>query len=166
MVLFSFIVFIYIYISEQKNIKNGVYNLIVDNLYLYYLKRKIYLYDIFKHPNTFFRIKRIYKNNNDTYFNIEEIYPNYKLGYLENKEVSFIKKKDDSQLWKFILLNSTEFAIQNIEGCFIIINNFKFLCEKTYINQAARFKLTRIYSEIDEKAKHYNLKLLNKEPIL
>lgn len=165
MVLFSFIVFIYIYISEQKNIKNGVYNLIVDNLYLYYLKRKIYLYDIFKHPNTFFRIKRIYKNNNDTFFNIEEIYPNYKLGYLENKEVSFIKKKDDSQLWKFILLNSTEFAIQNIEGCFIIINNFKFLCEKTYINQAARFKLTRIYSEIDEKAKHYNLKLLNKEPI-
>ena len=165
MFLISFIVLLYAYISEQKRIKNGVYNIIADNYYLYYLKRKLYLLDIFKHPNTFFRIKKIYENENGSFFNIEEIYTDYKLGYLENKEIQFIKKIDDTQVWKFILLNKTDYIIQNNNDCFIIINKLNISCETTSLNQATRFKLTRIYSEVRRKTNKYNMELINKEPI-
>ena len=165
MIINTFIVIIYINFSFQKTIKNGVYNLITDKYYLYYFKRKIYLSDIFKHPNTFFRIKRIYRNEFNTFYNIEEIYTKYKLGYLENKEISFITKNDETQVWKFIMLNDIYFTIKNDKGCFIKINNFYLFCENITIEQASIFKLTKIYSEVRIKINKFNKELINKEPI-
>ncbi len=152
-------------LSFQKDIKNGIYNIISGNFYLYYFKRKINLSNHFKHPNTFFRIRRIYKSKNDTFYNIEEIYTKYKLGYSENKQIEFIKNNDNSQIWKFIMLNESYFAIKNVNECFIQINYFKVFCENISIIQATKFKLTKIYSELKTKPNHYNLELLNREPI-
>ena len=64
----------YIFISIQKKIKNGVYNLLTDNLYLFYSKRKLSVSDNFFHPNTFFNIKIISKTLQDTFYNIVELY--------------------------------------------------------------------------------------------
>ena len=165
MILNIFIVFIYLNIYEQKIIKDGVYNILVNNHYLCYYKRKIYLSDVFKYPNTFFRIKRLYLNEYYIPFNIEEIFTNIKLGYLESKNIKFLNKEDDTQIWNFIKLNKTDFIIKSQNGCFLIIENFEFLCENIHINQATIFKLTRIYSEITEKNNQINLELINNEPI-
>ena len=165
MILITFIVLLYICFSGEKIIKNGVYNFIANKFYLYSLKGKIYLSDNFKHPNTFFRIKRIYSNKNDTFFNIEEIYNNYKLGYLKNNEIAFISNNNNSQVWKFIVLSQKYYIIKNNNDCFLIIINFKIFCQNISFNQATKFELIKIYSEIDIKTNKYNSELINKEPI-
>ena len=165
MILITFIVLLYICFSGEKIIKNGVYNFIANKFYLYSLKGKIYLSANFKHPNTFFRIKRIYSNKNDTFFNIEEIYNNYKLGYLKNNEIAFISNNNNSQVWKFIVLSQKYYIIKNNNDCFLIIINFKIFCQNISFNQATKFELIKIYSEIDIKTNKYNSELINKEPI-
>ena len=73
-----------------------------NNLYLYYSKQVIYLKEKFTYPNTFFRFTNPYEANNNEYYYIEEITSKNRLGFYENKEIIFQRKKNNVQLWKII----------------------------------------------------------------
>ena len=109
--------------SKEKKRRNGVYNIMFDEQYLYYYKRKIFLSENFKHPNTFFRIRKVINDfhdvNNEILYNIEEIYTKFNLGYLDNKELIFGKKSTQYNLWEFIEINSNSFVIHNKNNCYV-----------------------------------------------
>ncbi len=154
---------------HQIFIKDGVYNIIINNYYLYYFKRKIYVTDIFKHPNTFFRIKKVVENLNDdkfeSFYHIEEIYTKYRLSYLENKDIIFNKKSNYSYLWNIIKINNESFVFKNENNCYIKVNNFKVICDIIPLNKASKFDLSRIYFELNDEKNNANKKLINREPI-
>ena len=149
----------------QKLIKNGVYNLMVNDLYLYYYKRNISLFGDFKSPNTFFRIKKLYKNNNTIFYNIEEYFTKNKLIVLDNKIISFIKKKSTSNLWIFIEINNNSYIIQNKEKCYLKLEKSNIICDFISFEKASQFKLIKIFSERNEKNNYNYINILNKEPI-
>ena len=149
----------------QKIIKNGVYNLMVNDLYLYYYKRNISLFGDFKSPNTFFRIKKLYKNNNTIFYNIEEYFTKNKLIVLDNKIISFIKKKSTSNLWIFIEINNNSYIIQNKEKCYLKLEKSNIICDFISFEKASQFKLIKIFSERNEKNNYNYINILNKEPI-
>ena len=137
--------------SKEKKIRNGVYNIMFDEQYLYYSKRKIFLSENFKHPNTFFRIRKVFNDfhnvNNEILYNIEEIYTKFNLGYLDNKELIFGKKSTQYNLWEFIEINSNSFVIHSKNNCYVQINNLKVICNEIPIKEATKFKLIRLYIE-------------------
>ena len=156
-----FIFLLFISFSNQIIITNGVYNLIIQNFYLQYFKRKVLTINYPKHPNTFFRIQKSYNN----YYYIEEIYTKYQLVYLETKELIFIKKKEEKiNLWEFIKTKNSKYIIKNINNCFITIQKSKTICENISLNEATEFDLIKIYNEIlldNQRDKE----ILEKEPI-
>ena len=110
----------------QININNnGVYNIIFNNLYLYYSKHIIYSREKFYYPNTFFRFKNQFETINNEYYYIEEIISKYNLGFSDNKEIIFKVKKNNAQLWKFIPTNGDFYSIINKEGCYIQVIGLK-----------------------------------------
>ena len=151
MKLIIFIFCLNINFSMEKKIRNGVYNIMFDEQYLYYYKRKIFLSENFKHPNTFFRIRKVFNDfhnvNNEILYNIEEIYTKFNLGYLDNKELIFGKKSTQYNLWEFIEINNNSFVIHNKNNCYIQINNLKVICNDIPIKEATKFKLIRLYIE-------------------
>ena len=156
-----FIFSLFISFSNQIIITNGVYNLIIQNFYLQYHKRKVLTINYLKHPNTFFRIQISYNN----YFYIEEIYTKYQLIYSETKELIFTKKKEKNKnLWEFIKTKNNKYIIKNKNNCFVKLQKPKTVCENIPSNEAIEFDLIRIYNEIllnNPKDKE----ILEKEPI-
>jgi len=153
--------------SYVKIIKNGVYNIMIDESYLYYYKSKNYITDNFKFPNTFYRIKKVINDVNsdykNIYYNVEELYTNIDLSYLKNKELIFSRKyKNINNLWEFIEINNNSYAIHNKNNCYIQITVFGIICNDIQIKEATKFKLIKIYNEAKN---NYNNKLLKKEPI-
>ena len=165
MLLNILLILYYICFSTEKLIKNGVYNLLTDNLYLSSDKNKLGLTDFFKHPNTFFRIKAIDKSLNNILYCIEEIYSNYKLDILESKELYFNQENNDLYLWSFIESSEQYFVIRNENNCFVKIIQTKIVCISIPLNEATKFKLVKIYSEINEKKNEKYYDLINKEPV-
>ena len=169
MILTTLIILSYIYFSTQEIIKNGVYNIMIDNLYFCQRKNKtLSLSENFLYPNTFFRI--IYISNvsniyNDSFYNIEEIITNSKLSFLENKELIMNKKNNIYQLWNFIKLNENDFIIKNTDSCYIKVNESGSFCETLPFEKSTKFKFIRIYSEVDDKNNYKYKKLIDKEPI-
>ena len=159
------LIIIYISLSDGNIIKNGIFNLIIDDLYLYYYRRNLSISNEIKYPNSFFRIKKVMKISNVTFFNIEELLKKFKLGYLENKQLNFNIKNDSSHLWSFIKIYDDKYVIQNINKCNIKINDLNVFCETIPINQATKFKIIKIFSEVIDKNNSNYLNLLNKEPI-
>ena len=161
MLINIFILSLFVSFSKQINIANGVYNLMMENFYLQYYKRKILIIDNPKHPNTFFRIQ--FSSNN--YYNIEEIYTKYQLIYLETKELIFTNRKvEKCNLWTFIKANNNKYVIKNINNCYIKIKKSKNACEDIPMNKATQFNLIKIYNEIliyNQTEKD----ILDKEPI-
>ena len=92
----NILILFYILITTEKNIKSGVYNIISNELYLFYYKRKIYLTDTFR-TNTFFRIIKINGSFNNTLYNIEDIEKKLKLTISNDRELIFINTKNYSQ---------------------------------------------------------------------
>ncbi len=160
-----YIIIIYFCFSNQAIIKNGVYNLITDDLYLYYYKRYLYLSEFFFHPNTYFRIKKMEKIGNDFYYNIEEIYTSYLLSFLTNKLLKFKNPEINSCLWKFIEVSDKNYVIKNKKNCFIIINDTEVICDFITIDQATQFKLIKIYTEVEKRNSITYKSILNQEPI-
>ena len=149
----------------QNLIKDGVYNLIYDNHYLYYSKRKILLFNSLKHPNTYFRITYNYKHLNDPYYNIEELLTKYKMSYLNNKTLFITKnnKKNNNTLWSFIKINNNNYFIKNKNNCYIKINRFNIICDNISPLEATHFNLIKIFEEVKEKKT--DNELIEKEPI-
>ena len=165
MVINLFVVLLYISISIQKILKNGVYSFIVENFYLYSYKGNLKVSTNFRYPNTFFRIKIIQKTLNDTLYNIEELNSKIKLSYLSNKELSFSREKNDLFLWKFVDINEKNYIIKNEEGCYVEIKKQSVFCENIPISQATQFKITKIFSEVKTENIENNIELLNREPV-
>ena len=160
-----FIIIIYNYYSIQSNIKNGVYNLKTENLYLYYHRRNLSLSNTFKHPNTYFRIKKVSKISSDTFYNIEELKTKFKLRYLENKELNFNKNNGEYNLWNFIKINDNNYVLKNKENCYIKATKIKVICDNIPLNQATQFQIIRIFYEVKEDTSSNYLEILDKEPI-
>ena len=153
-----------IYLMKQNTLHNGVYNFIVDNFYLSYYKEKISLSHIFD-PNSFFRIIKV-RNTNNFYYKIEDINKNHKLGIRNNKELKFFIKKNKYQMWSFIDVGENFFVIKNNHNkCYIKIDKLKNSCDNIHLNQSSKFKLIKIYGEVNEKLSLKYKELINKEPI-
>ena len=162
----SFIIFlVYLSPSKVKIIKNGIYNLMIDNLYLYSQQENISVSDKYKYPNTLVRIKLITQNLNNTFYIIEKLSEKFKLGYTNTKEISFNINNKISYLWNFIEINNDEYIIKNKNNCFIYLINNKLFCENIQIDKSTKFKIIRIFSEIKKNMNNYELELLKKEPI-
>ena len=70
------------------------------------------------------------------------------------------------QLWNFIKIEKNIFVIKNKENCYLIVNELKAFCDDTIpFQKATKFRIIRIYSEVDEKKNFKYRELLNKEPI-
>ena len=151
---------LYILLTFQTAIKNGVYIFISNDLYLSLYKKKISLSHIFDR-NTYFRIKKINKNFNSIAYYIEEIHNNYKLNILDNKELIFNNKKNNFNQWNFIKLNDNDYLIKNNNNCYIKRKDLKLLCDIQF-DGAIKFKLIKIYSEINYKT---DTDILKNEPI-
>ena len=134
-------------------------------LYLYYNKATIVLSKYFRYHGTFFRIRKISNSSKDTFYNIEEIFSHSKLSILGNKKLVFEMKKNILQFWNFIKIKDNIFALKNKNNCYIKINHTKIYCSFIPLNQAAKFKIIRIYSEVSEKHNSNDIKILNQEPI-
>ena len=144
---------------------NGVYNIIFNNLYIYYSKNIICLKEKFYYPNTFFRFKNQFETINNEYYYIEEIISKYKLGFSDNKEIIFQVKKKSTQLWKFIPTNEDYYSIVNKEGCYIKVIGLKLYCNYIDIKDATKFDLVKIYNELNLTYNDKNIQILNNEPI-
>ena len=164
MILNILLVMNYICFSIQELFKNGVYNFLTNNLYLYNNKNKLILSNNFQYPNTFFRLKKN-KLLNDSFYSIEEIYSKSKLKFSENKELYFTHENIDFNLWNFIEVNEKNFVIKNIKNCFLEIIQSKIFCVSIPFNEASRFKLVKIYSEINEKKNKNYYDLINQKPV-
>ena len=161
MIIHYFIFIIYFYLTYQKHIENGVYNIIINNSYLYINKHTISISENFVYPKTFFRIIKE-KRNEDIFYIIEEIESNKKLNPTENNELilnTYIN--NNISLWKFIEIKENKYVIQNFNNCFIIININRSFCDFISIDNATNFQLNKIFTEIKQK----NSKLLQDEPI-
>ena len=154
----------YICFAIQESIKNGVYNLMVDNLYLKSFKKKLFLSKDSKYPNIFFRI-RINSTTNDNLYYIETLNTHKKLGIFKNKSIIIGEEKNELQLWNFLNITNHTFAIRNKGYCFLTIKNSKLFCETINLYKATKFKFIRVYSEVEKENKLMNLQLLKNEPI-
>ena len=161
-----FVLLLYICFSFQKNAKNGIYNIMNNNLYLNSYKGKLSFSDKFN-KNTFFRIRKISGSLNKTYYSIEEIESNNKLKYIKDKELYFDDINNNLELWNFLKVNNESYIIKNINNCYIIIIDFHIFCNYIPETEASEFKLIKIYNEVDDNAekKIINMEILRNEPI-
>ena len=165
MILFIGLNLIYIRVIFGKLIKNGIYNIISDHSYLYSIKRNLTLFDNFKYPNTFFRLRKIINDRNSSFFIIQKLLSKLELGYCNKDELIFELNFTTSHFWNFINVDKNFYIIKNGNNCFVKMKNFKFFCEKISQNKATKFKLIKLFSEIKTNITDYDLELLNKEPI-
>ena len=156
--------FFYLLITTEKNIKNGVYNIISNDLYLFYFKRKIYLSDIFR-ANTFFRIIKINGSFNNTLYNIEDIEKKLKLTISNNRELIFINTSNYSQLWNFQKIDDNNFIIRFINNCYVLINDSNISCENISEYYATKFNFIKVYNEVSENINLKYSNVLEHEPI-
>jgi len=156
----------YLCISSNEYLLNGVYNIIIDNLYLSYSKSNITGSAVFT-QNTLFRII----NLNDSIFDkaiviIEDINTKCKLIISDNNELNCKVDTDYLQIWSFLLNENNRYILKNVNNsCFIKLNEEKFYCEKIPFYKATSFLIKKIFTEVNESEIVKNKELLNKEPV-
>ena len=157
------LIIILILLTSQKNIRNGGYNIVSNDFYLYYNRRKIYLTEEFN-SNTLFRIIKINGNFNNTIYHIEDYESKYRLSISNNGELIF-RKNTNNQLWNFKESENNSFIISNLQNCSLIINNLNIFCKNVSDDEATKFNLIKIFNAISANLKSINKKILNNEPI-
>ena len=155
----------FIIYTQDEIIKNGVYNIKIENIYFRYFKNKIYLSEEFKCPFTSFRIEKQLFHLNESYYSISQISSGYKLCFIGNNLLGFQRKKNNLELWRIIKTKSDKFFIQNKNGCYIIVNNLKIICTLKGEFQATEFNIIKIYYETEKIISDDDLKILNNEHI-
>ena len=151
-----FIILLLISFSIEQIIKNGIYNIMNNNNYLQYRKRKLFICDYLKYPNTYFRVIKIDKYFNNSFYYIEEISSRYKLSINKNNDLLIPKKNKNNNrndIWKIIKLKNNNYIIINIKGCYIKINKYNIICENITIEEPTQFNLKKIFEELNENAK-------------
>ena len=134
-------------------------------LYLYKNKETLSVSNNEKQLNTFFRILQVPKSNNDSDYIIEEINTHSKLSTTENKKIIFNIPKNKFQFWNFVQINENNLAIKNNYNCYLIVDKLNLFCEHIPLYNATKFKIIRIYSEVEEEKIPINVQLMNQEPI-
>ena len=162
---FNIIILLFIFFSCKNSIKNGVYILSSNELYLYYSTKKITLSNGFHYPNCLFRVIKTKKIDKNNFYYIEGLLTNYKLGVFNKNELIIDKNNNAYNLWKIIKIDKIHFIIKSIDNCFIKIIGSRVLCDFIYNNNTAKFKLIKLFSELKNNNNKYNGKILNKEPI-
>ena len=157
---------LYLCATKQKKVKNGVYNIIYNDLYLNSYKGKLSLSEQFN-INTFFRIIRVSGNFNNTYYKIEKADSNNKLINLENNDVIMDKINTTFELWNIKKIRNNSYIMKNINNCYIVIIKYHIFCKYITEAQASKFELIKIYNEVNEREKfnNINVEILNNEPI-
>ena len=164
--IFKFLIIsLYNCFSLQELIKNGVYILKLNNLFLCENKRSIFFSKEINKHITLFRIKKSTKIKDYALYEIENSERNYKLIILDNKELFFSNRKDNVQLWEFKKNKNNLFTIKSKDNCFLIEKNSKLICETNFYHKASLFEIIKIYSEVEEENQIINYELINKEPI-
>ena len=137
-----------------------------NDLYLTSYKGNITLSDKFN-INTFFRIRKILGYFNYTCYKIENIDSNNRLVYIKDKELVFDRINNTFDLWYIHKISNESYTLKNINRCYIIIIKFHIFCNYIPETQASRFKLIKIYDEVNEREKNsiINSEILNNEPI-
>ena len=160
MITYYFIFIIYFDLTSLKNIKNGVYNFITNNSYLYNHEQNISISKNFSYPKTFFRIIKE-KRNEDFFYRIEEILSNKKLNPTPRNELILNTDTNNTSLWKFNEIKEKKYVIQNFNKCFIVLSHNKLFCFFISIDNATNFQFNKIFSELNKK----DSKILRDEPI-
>ena len=162
----NIIVILYILMSFvfQKNLKNGVYNILNENQYVTYHKKEIYLSNNFN-INTLLKVVKVSGYFNNSLYRIEQIESSNKMIYLKNGEISFSRNINNLDLWKIIATNKETYIIQNINKCYIVIKNNKFFCEYIPENIAYQFIFRKIYNEVNKHTNNIKDEILKNEPI-
>ena len=159
------IILLYISFTLKCSIRNGVYNLLVDNLYISYNNKNISLIKYSDFPKTFFRLIRVSGNFDDSFFCIKYIKNNINLSYSKENILTFENKYNNLSLWKFIKIDENIFVIKNYNNCYLKINKPNFFCENISQNEATPVELNKIFFEEKKKKNKINRKLLSNEPI-
>ena len=148
----------------NKSFKNGVYNIIVDDLYLSYYKKNTFLSDYF-HQNTLFKIIKHSNNINEPFYSIEEIGFKKKLSFSKDKIIVLENNNNYKHLWNLKKINRDNFIIKSIENCYIKKYKLKIFCDDVEESEAASIKFVRIYSEVSPEYNPLHKEILKKEPI-
>ena len=82
----NIVLFLCILLSIENKIKNGVFNIVSNDLYLYYSRRKIYVSNNI-YVTSFFRVIKINGNFKNTLYQIEDIETKKKLTVANNKDL-------------------------------------------------------------------------------
>ena len=159
------ILIFYISITNQKLIKNGVYNFVSNDLYLKNDGNNLSVSKKFSYPNTFIRIVRIHRNYDDNYFLIQSILSNLNLQYSKKDKIIFSNDKNNFDLWNIIKISNESVIIQNKNNCFIKIDELNVLCVDIDPDLATKFKLINIYCEVNHKKQLNNINLIKNEPV-
>ena len=165
MLIYLLLNILYVEYSCHKLVKNGVYTIFTNHHYLYGHDRNLIISENFKYSNTFFRIRMIYKILNNSFYTIERLSNKFKLTIIDNNKLYFNKTKDYLGLWSFIKTGDDEYAIKNENQCYIHIVKYSVLCDSISIDQATKFSLFKIFSEVRQKISKIDSKLLAEEPI-
>ena len=163
----NIVLFLFILLSIENKIKNGVFNIVSNDLYLYYSRRKIYVSNNI-YVTSFFRVIKINGNFKNTLYQIEDIETKKKLTVANNKDLIFVQQKNEINnylFWNFKRLENNSYLIENIQHCFLIISNLNISCEKVNAHEATKFNFIKIYNEVKANLKLINSSILKNEPI-
>ena len=166
--MFSIIfIIIIIDISNEINIKNGVYDFLYKNMYFNYENNTLQISNFLQEEiNSYFRITKI-SDINTSFHYIEHV--NTKLNLIishnnnHNIILQLINKTNEFAYWNFINISNNNFIIQNKNKCYIKIKKLNISCENITLNEASHFNLIKIYDEVNENK--YDNELIEKEPI-
>ena len=166
-ILIAFI--IYLSVSDNISLKDGIYKITFMDLYLNYRKGRLCLTNsnsAFKRVSTSFRFIYVESNLSIKYFFIESVENNEKL-FIQKKEVktqlNYEKKIDDKFFWSIIKKNETSFLLSNKNGCHLNISNKKIINCVDSIEEASELNLIKVYEEVNNS--EADIKLIEKEPI-
>ena len=166
-ILIAFI--IYLSVSDNISLKDGIYKITFMDLYLNYRKGRLCLTNsnsAFKRVSTSFRFIYVESNLSIKYFFIESVENNEKL-FIQKKEVktqlNYDKKIDDKFFWSIIKKNETSFLLSNKNGCHLNISNKKIINCVDSIEEASELNLIKVYEEVNNS--EADIKLIEKEPI-
>lgn len=168
MKIFIFTNLIYIYISLDAILLDGVYNLIYKNLLLTCIDNRIQLTK--SHMGSIkssFRIRKYSYNQKNSFYYLNSIEKNLKIIVNKKKEIiSYIKPKNDLStfnLWSFIITKHQNYIIQNKNKCYFKVTGSNINCENISIEKASQFRLIKLYEEVNTNK--YDNELIEKEPI-
>lgn len=145
--------------STKQNLSNGLYNIILNNNYLNYVKNKLQFSSSKRlEGKSIFRIKT---KSNNSFYTIEHAKTNLKLT-LSSSNLILSNDKDDKEEWNFIE-SEGKYYLQNTNKCYIRYSKNKLFCDNISLINSTKFILIKIYEEVNNSEN--DIHLIEREPI-